>query len=137
MTNIRSYPGDGQGQAIAARSGRRNGLGVAALVLGIISIPGILTVFVGIILGILALIFGGIGIGRARRGEATNRGQALAGMITGAIGLVVSIVILAIGASFFATHTKQFHTYSQCLNNATTAHARQVCANQFGRSLTH
>ncbi|QQZ56780.1 DUF4190 domain-containing protein [Streptomyces microflavus] len=71
-----------------------NGLGTAALVLGIISIVGFCMYGVNIILGILALIFGIIGLGRAKRGEATNRGMALAGIITGSVGIVIGAVLL-------------------------------------------
>lgn len=57
----------------------RNGLGTAALVLGII---GVLCGLVPLlfwaagVLAVLALVFGFVGIGRARRGQATNRGAA-------------------------------------------------------------
>ncbi|MFJ1591529.1 DUF4190 domain-containing protein [Kitasatospora albolonga] len=71
-----------------------NGLGIAAMVLGIISVVGFCLYGVNIILGILALIFGLIGLGRAKRGEATNRGMAVAGIILGAVGMVVGAVIL-------------------------------------------
>ncbi|MFJ7060362.1 DUF4190 domain-containing protein [Streptomyces griseobrunneus] len=71
-----------------------NGLGTAALVLGIISVVGFCMYGVNIILGILALIFGIIGLGRAKRGEATNRGMAIAGIITGSIGIVIGSVLL-------------------------------------------
>ncbi|MER6771363.1 DUF4190 domain-containing protein [Streptomyces bacillaris] len=71
-----------------------NGLGTAALVLGIISVVGFCMYGVNIVLGILALIFGIIGLGRAKRGEATNRGMAIAGIITGSVGIVLGSVIL-------------------------------------------
>ncbi|MFJ5735998.1 DUF4190 domain-containing protein [Streptomyces microflavus] len=71
-----------------------NGLGTAALVLGIISVVGFCMYGVNIVLGILALIFGIIGLGRAKRGEATNRGMAIAGIITGSIGIVIGSVLL-------------------------------------------
>lgn len=71
-----------------------NGLGTAALVLGIISVVGFCLYGLNIILGILALIFGIIGLGRAKRGEATNRGMAIAGIITGSVGIVVGATIL-------------------------------------------
>lgn len=66
----------------------RNGMGTASLVLGIFS----LLIF-GFILGLLAIIFGSIGIGRANRGEATNKGAAIAGMVLGIIGFVAWIFI--------------------------------------------
>ncbi|MGW4566170.1 DUF4190 domain-containing protein [Streptomyces sp. NPDC004561] len=79
----------------------QNGMGVAALVLGILSIClfcmyGV----VSVVLGILAVVFGVKGRRRAERGEATNHGQAQAGLIMGVIGIVVGIaviVLLAIG----------------------------------------
>ncbi len=75
----------------------RNGLGVAALVLGIASIPlGVFFFPVGIVLGVLAIIFGAVGMTRAKRGRATNRGVALAGLITGVIGTALGIVFLVL-----------------------------------------
>ncbi|MFF9689885.1 DUF4190 domain-containing protein [Streptomyces sp. NPDC014623] len=71
-----------------------NGLGIAAMVLGIIAVVGFCMWGFGIILGILALIFGIIGRGRAKRGEATNGGMALAGIILGSVSIVISAVFL-------------------------------------------
>ncbi|MEU0135496.1 DUF4190 domain-containing protein [Streptomyces sp. NPDC006296] len=71
-----------------------NGLGIAALVLGIIAVVGFCMWGMGIILGVLALIFGIIGRGRAKRGEATNGGMALAGIILGSVSIVISAVFL-------------------------------------------
>ncbi len=42
-----------------------------------------------------------IGRSRAKKGQATNGGVALAGIITGAIGLVLSIVLVVAGAALF------------------------------------
>jgi hypothetical protein len=72
-----------------------NGMGTTALVLGIISAAVFCLWPVAILLGILALIFGLIGRGKARRGEATNGGQALAGVICGAAGIVLGCAMLA------------------------------------------
>ncbi|MDG4865612.1 DUF4190 domain-containing protein, partial [Streptomyces sp. T-3] len=93
-----SYPGGGPGYGWGYGQGPMpsNGMGTAAMVLGILSI--VLFCFWGIlsiILGILALIFGIMGRKKAGRGEATNGGMALAGIITGAIGIVVGIAMLS------------------------------------------
>ncbi|MET7735509.1 DUF4190 domain-containing protein [Streptomyces sp. NPDC005402] len=79
----------------------QNGMGVAAMVLGILSCAlfcmyGILS----LVLGVLAIVFGIKGRKRAERGEATNHGQAQAGFIMGIIGTILGIaviVLLAIG----------------------------------------
>ncbi|WP_405589716.1 DUF4190 domain-containing protein [Streptomyces sp. NBC_01092] len=73
-----------------------NGMGTAGLVLGIISAAIFCLWPLAIILGVLALIFGAIGRAKARRGEATNPGQALAGMICGAAGTVLGFGMLAL-----------------------------------------
>jgi hypothetical protein len=70
---------------------RRNGMGVAALVLGIAA-------FLISPLSILAIIFGRIGLNRAARGEATNRGVAQAGFVLGIVTLllwVLALILLA------------------------------------------
>ncbi|MER7695598.1 MULTISPECIES: DUF4190 domain-containing protein [unclassified Streptomyces] len=92
------YPGYGAYGAGPAGWGPapNNGLGTAAMVIGIISVVGFCLYGVNIILGILALIFGIIGLGRAKRGEATNRGMALAGVILGSVGIVVGATILGL-----------------------------------------
>ncbi|MFE0177386.1 DUF4190 domain-containing protein [Streptomyces sp. NPDC059002] len=73
-----------------------NGMGVAALVLGIIAAVGFCLWPLAIVLGVLAVIFGAVGRGKARRGEATNGGQALAGIICGAVGIVLGVALLVI-----------------------------------------
>ncbi|MFD4481426.1 DUF4190 domain-containing protein [Streptomyces sp. NPDC058471] len=73
-----------------------NGMGVTALVLGIISAAVFCLWPLAIVLGILAIIFGAIGRGRARRGEATNPGQALAGIICGIAGIVLGVALLVV-----------------------------------------
>ncbi|MFE5945658.1 DUF4190 domain-containing protein [Streptomyces sp. NPDC056480] len=71
-----------------------NGMGTASMVLGIIAVAGFCMYGLGVVLGILALIFGIIGIKKCGRGEATNRGMAIAGIVLGAIGTLVSAVFL-------------------------------------------
>ncbi|MGX1886220.1 DUF4190 domain-containing protein [Streptomyces sp. NPDC055287] len=86
------YPGYG---GPAAWTGQQapapaNGYGITAMVLGIIAVTFFCAYGLGIILGILALIFGILGRKRVQRGEATNSGMALAGIILGVIGFVLS-----------------------------------------------
>jgi len=93
--NVVSYP---YASAPGSMGGPpRNGMGVAALVLGILSL---VSYCFGPILGLLAIIFGGVGISRANQGSATNKGMATAGLVMGIIGLVLwGIVLLAAMAS--------------------------------------
>ncbi|WP_409059950.1 DUF4190 domain-containing protein [Streptomyces sp. SYP-A7185] len=95
------YPGyQGQGAAgygwPAMPMAPSNGMGVTALVLGIISAVVFCLWPLAIVLGVLAIIFGAIGRGKARRGEATNPGQALAGIICGVAGVVLGVALLVV-----------------------------------------
>ncbi|MGW2424207.1 DUF4190 domain-containing protein [Streptomyces sp. NPDC001709] len=72
-----------------------NGMGTASLVLGILAAVGFLLWPVAIVLGILAIVFGALGRGKAKNGEATNPGMALAGLICGASGIVLALGFIA------------------------------------------
>ncbi|MER7520200.1 DUF4190 domain-containing protein [Streptomyces sp. NPDC126499] len=89
-----AYPGYGTGYGQPGwQQSPSNGMGTAAMVLGIIAVAGFCFYGLGAILGILALIFGVIGLKKANRGEATNRGMAIAGIVLGAIGTLVGAVV--------------------------------------------
>jgi hypothetical protein len=83
--------------AAPASERRRSNKAVAALVCGILSL-----VVVGIILGFVAL---GLGIAARKDMEKDpsleGKGLAVAGMVTGAIGAVLAIVLLATGVTKF------------------------------------
>ncbi|WP_093800516.1 DUF4190 domain-containing protein [Streptomyces sp. Wb2n-11] len=82
-------------QAPVPAAQARNGLGTAALILGIIgALSGLIPFLFWLagILGVIALIMGLAGRGRAKRGEATNKGVALAGTVLGLISLIMSVV---------------------------------------------
>jgi Domain of unknown function (DUF4190) len=73
-----------------------NGQAVAALVLGIVSLVFFWLFFLifPVICGILAIIFGRIGLNRVNRGETTrNKGMAIAGLVTGILGTIISAAL--------------------------------------------
>ncbi|MFJ3270685.1 DUF4190 domain-containing protein [Streptomyces sp. NBC_01707] len=110
-----SYPGyTGYGQTPWG-SAPSNGMGTAAMVLGILAVC--LFCIYGIpslILGALALIFGILGRKRVQRGEATNSGQALAGIIMGSIGMALGVAIIGFFIWLFVAHADDFddNTYN-------------------------
>ncbi|MGV0850071.1 DUF4190 domain-containing protein [Mycolicibacterium phlei] len=69
----------------------KNGLGIASLVVAIVAL---LSAFGGIVLGVVAVILGFLGWNRAKRGEATNGGVAIAGIALGVLSIIVSIVVI-------------------------------------------
>ncbi|MGW3068603.1 DUF4190 domain-containing protein [Streptomyces sp. NPDC001130] len=66
-----------------------NGMGTASLVLGILSAVLFVLWPLALIMGVLAIIFGILGRAKAKRGEATNPGMALAGLICGGAGIAI------------------------------------------------
>ena len=69
------------------------------MVLGIVGAALCLVPVVGFVLGLLATVFGGVGLGKANRGEATNKGMAVAGLVLGIITMAVWPVLIAIAAA--------------------------------------
>jgi hypothetical protein len=77
----------------------RNGLGTAALVLGLVGLPFFLTGFtapIAIVLGLIAIPLALTGLGRIRRREATNRGAATTGLILGFLAVALGIFSIVV-----------------------------------------
>ncbi|WP_040794936.1 hypothetical protein [Nocardia higoensis] len=75
----------------------RNGVGLAALVLGIFSVAFTFIPFAGELLsaptGFAAVTAGFIGWDRADRGIATNRADALVGGVLGAVAVMMALLV--------------------------------------------
>ncbi|MEE4490636.1 DUF4190 domain-containing protein [Streptomyces sp. BE230] len=106
---VQQYPGyPGYGQNAWGGSQPANGLGTAAMVLGILSVCLFCLYGVpGVVLGVLALIFGILGRKKSDRGEADNGGQALAGIILGVIGTILGVLFI-IGLIWLFNHADEF-----------------------------
>ncbi|MDQ1700402.1 MAG: hypothetical protein QOG34_2265 [Frankiaceae bacterium] len=101
----------------------RNGLGTAALVLGIIgAVAGAVMVlfWAAFVLGVLAVVFGLIGRGRAKRGEASNKGASTWGFALGVVSLVLSVVGLIVVVTVFRDTVN-------CIDRAQTQEQLQAC----------
>lgn len=77
----------------------RNGLGIAALILGIVGIlfsfvP--LTGFIAIILGVIGLILGLVAINRVRHKQANNKVMSIIGSVLSVIAIIVGIIGIVI-----------------------------------------
>lgn len=86
-------------QPLQAKTGPSNGLGIAALVTAIIGLVLVWSVIGGLMFGAVAIILGFIAHGRAKRGEATNGGVAVTGIVLGGIAIVLSLVFIGIWVS--------------------------------------
>jgi hypothetical protein len=77
-----------------------NGMAVAALVLGILTF-----VCLGPIAGVLAIIFGFLGMKKANELGGTGKGMAVAGLILGAVGTILSIILFVVFVVLAGTAT--------------------------------
>ena len=85
----------GQPHAVAPR---KNGLGIASMVLGIVALV-IPCFWILQIPGVLATIFGAIALSQLKKnpGKYTGRGMAIAGLVLGVVSLVVMLLFLVFG----------------------------------------
>ena len=130
------YPPSGGGYPQAA--GRRNGIGVAALVIGVVALVLVLLLLfspLGVLLGLVAVVLGIVGLVRANRGEADNRGQAVTGLVTGGLALLLGIVFTISIGTWFSTHVNDFQRFGRCMDDAVGDAAREECARQLSRDL--
>jgi hypothetical protein len=74
-----------------------NTLGLLAMILGIASIP-LACCWLGIPLGVAAIVTGVLGKQKADQGQATNRGQAVAGLYTGIAGAGLTLLLIILVA---------------------------------------
>ena len=133
-----------EGHTPAVASGKvtpssyRNGMGTAALVVGVVALvlAALLIFFpIAFILGILAVIFGAVGIRRADRGEANNKGHALAGLVCGAVAFVLAVSIGIRLGTFINDHSGDFRDFWTCITSAPTESEQRSCGETLARRL--
>jgi len=126
--------GYGDYYAPAAPVPPRNGLGIAALVIAILALVTTFSVAGGILLGSVAVILGIMGRGRVKRGEANNGGTALAGIVLGALAIVVGLAFIAIWVGLF--NEVGGGDYFDCLQRAGQDSEKvQECSDRFRQSV--
>ncbi|MBM0235707.1 DUF4190 domain-containing protein [Micromonospora sp. STR1_7] len=87
-----TYPNAGYPQA----QGQNNTLGLVSLILGIASIPLVCCLYLGIPVGIAGVVTGYLARQKVAQGQANNAGQAKAGLICGAVGVGLGILLFIV-----------------------------------------
>jgi len=106
-------------------------LGIAALVVAIIAL---ISVVGGVVLGIVAVILGFLGWQRAKRGEATNGGVAIAGIVLGILSIIEAIVVIVLSVWVF--NEVGGTNYVDCVSRAgSDQKAVQRCVDQFQKKV--
>lgn len=120
----------------SARPG--NGLGVAALVLGVASLVAALSFLLfplGLLGGLVAAVLGGIAIARGRTKGAANPGQAVAGIVCGVLALVAGVVFAVRFGTFVAHNTSVFTTFDNCIAKAGNRNAVSSCITRLANDI--
>lgn len=111
-------------------TGPRNQLGNWALVIAMLALLFSWSIAGGIVGGLIAVILGFTGRGRAKRGEADNGPIANAGIGLGALAVVVGVAFVPIWIGFFAE--AGMGDYIRCMERAGVDRPAQVqCENTF------
>lgn len=106
----------------------RNAAGRASVALGLGALALSVVPLLGLALSAAAIALGVVGVRRARRLEATNRGQAQFGLLAGSVAGVVAVLVTVLMVVFWP----QVQDYYRCLNEtATTASDEERCSQQF------
>lgn len=79
--------------AVVAQPSKQDKAGTVALVCGLCSFAGILLAIAGWVLGIIAIVFGAKGL------RGAKRSQAIAGLVLGIIGLLLSVFNSLLGVA--------------------------------------
>jgi hypothetical protein len=99
----------------------RNGLGVAALVIGVASVVAAVSFLLfplALIGGLVGLILGIIALTRGRTKGATNPGQATAGVICSVIALIIAVDLSVHVGTWAARNTGVFTRFDKCIAKA-------------------
>lgn len=76
------------------RSGQNEGLAIASLIVGIVSIPALCVCYAGVPLAIVGVIFGALSL------RTRNRGMAIAGIACSAATLLLLVVLIIVAVMF-------------------------------------
>lgn len=102
------YPAaQGYGGYATGSPGPSSGLAIGALVAGVVALLMFWCAFVGVPVGIAAVVLGVVALNKVKAGTGGGRGLALAGVITGGVAILVSVVLvvaaIATGNADFST----------------------------------
>lgn len=116
---------------------------MAALVLALLSLAGILLgwnsivhrgvylLFFGAVVGIAACVIGITALVKARRTASFRPRGAAGGIVLGTLAVALTIPTIVIYLAFPA----QFNTYVRCASQAQTTQQQQACYNNFRKSV--
>jgi hypothetical protein len=117
-------------------TGPRNGTGTAALAVAFVGVVLCWSVVGGIVCGVVAVVLGQLGRGRAVRGEADNGEIAIAGTALGMVAVIASVAFAVIWA--YAWRDAGGTDYLDCAMKAGNDQtAVQACTDNWLNDIEH
>jgi Na+/H+ antiporter NhaD/arsenite permease-like protein len=116
----------------------RNGLGVAALVIGVASLVAAISFILfplGLVAGLVGLVIGIVALARGRQRGATNRGQAIAGVVCSVLALALAIDLSVQFGTWAARNTGVFTRFDNCLVKAGNRTEVSQCIARFANDV--
>jgi uncharacterized membrane protein len=111
----------------------RNGLGVAALVIGVASLVAAVSFVLfplGLLGGLVGLIIAIVALAGGKARGATNSGQAIAGLICSIVALIIAIDLSVHVGSWAARNSSVFTRFDKCVAQAANRTAVSNCIAQ-------
>lgn len=115
----------------------KNGMGIAALILGLVGLLFCLipfTGFIGVICGFVGIVLGFVGWGRVRRHRATNKVTTLIGIVLSALAIaggIWGIVIVFNATDDLVTDLEDIgnnsEAYGDCISNNPVEKWAELC----------
>ena len=112
----------------------KNGMGIAALILGIVALVSSWSVLGGFVFGIAAAITGFVGYRRVKAHQADNMAVTISGSVLGILAIIISVAFIAIWNGFLGQIG--YSDYSACMREAgANQTAANACIQQFQKHI--
>jgi membrane-bound ClpP family serine protease len=122
----------------AAPTRARNGLGVAALVIGVASLVAGLSFILfplALLGGLVGLILGIVALTRGKTRGATNSGQAIAGVVCSVLALIIAVDLSVHVGTWAARNTSVFTRFDKCIAQAANRGQVSTCISRFANEI--
>ena len=99
-----------EARANQAAAGSMSGLSLAAMICGITGLVLLIVPciwWLGMVPDVLAVVLSCIALSKIRHGEASGRGMAIAGLVCGIVGIVITLPLLVYVQYVFADATSE------------------------------
>jgi hypothetical protein len=116
----------------------RNGLGVAALVIGVASLVAVISFVLfplALLGGLVGLILGIIALTRGSNRGATNTGQAIAGVVCSVLALFIAIAWSVRVGTWAASNSDVFARFDKCIAQAANRADVSTCIARFANDV--